>query len=230
MTVSEIEQRLGYTFNDTALLTRALRHRSIGQPNNERLEFLGDATLGLIIASELFRQQPNATEGELSRLRASLVNGDVLAKIAMGLGLDDVLVLGAGEQRSGGRRRRSICAGAVEAVIGAIYLDSHLQRCQQCVLDWYAQHAQITDLSATVPIKDAKTVLQEWCQQQHYPLPNYQAKSSGPAHALVYQVRCRIKPYEVVGEGKHSNRRRAEQQAAEQILRWLKQHDKFSTA
>lgn len=207
---------LGYHFKDSALLQQALRHRSVGQPNNERLEFLGDALLSAIIATELYQQQPTAKEGELSAQRAHLVNGAMLATIARHLELGPFLQLGAGEKKSGGEDRDSILADAVEAIIGAIYLDGGIEACRQSVLNWFVVH--LAEVLAAKTIKDAKSRLQEWTQAQHLPLPEYKLEVTGKAHQQSFHVTCCVQGIDYVAKGCSNGRRKAEQQAAEQFL------------
>lgn len=212
-------ERLGHSFKDQELLKHALSHRSAGSYNNERLEFLGDSVLGFIITQELYQRYPDAKEGELSRMRASLVNGDALAKMAINLGVNECLRLGVGERKSGGTTRHSILADAFEAIVGAIYIDSNLATCRHCVLAWYREWA--TDLSALTPVKDAKSQLQEWLQARKFPLPKYKVEISGEAHAQVFTVTCCVKGLSYVTEGIGSTRRSAEQVAAERFLELL---------
>lgn len=213
---AQFQERIGYAFNDTTLLERALTHRSASSDNNERLEFLGDAILSCIIALELYERQPNAEEGSLSRMRSSLVNGEILTKLATALDLGTYLKLAPNEDSSGGRSRHSILADAFEALIGALYLDAGLETCQQCVLRWYGE--QFDDLASFEPEKDSKSALQEWTQAQKLPLPKYRAKMSGKAHAQTFHVTCRIEglPHETTGES--LSRRKAEKEAAQKLL------------
>jgi ribonuclease III len=220
--IEKLAQRLGYHFKDPLLLEAALSHRSVGNHNNERLEFLGDSILNFIIAAELYRLYPKAKEGELSRLRASLVNGDTLAALSNEFNIGDYLRLGVGELRSGGFRRQSILADALEAIIGAIYLDADLLTCQERILGWFAKRLQ--DLSSLDIPKDAKTELQEYLQAHKLPLPEYSILSmQGEAHAQTFNVECRIAGSEFRGVGTGSSRRKAEQQAAKKILELLLQ-------
>jgi ribonuclease-3 len=215
----QLEKRLGYDFSDPELLQKALTHRSLGNNNNERFEFLGDAILGCVIADQLFRNFPDVREGRLSRLRSSLVRGETLAEIGRTLGIGDYLLLGPGERKSGGHRRDSIISDAVEAVFGAIYLDSDFTRCQQCILRLYAD--KLKGLSDKVVLKDAKTRLQEFLQAQHSELPEYKVHEvSGKDHARQFEVVCSVNGYASCrGEG--TNRRHAEQDAAGKMLRQL---------
>ena len=212
--------RLGHNFSDPALLELALTHRSCGSNNNERLEFLGDAVLSAVVAENLFRRFPDAREGELSRIRSLLVKGTSLAAVARELDLGDHLNLGGGERKSGGQRRDSILADALEAIIGAIYLDAGLEMARHCIERWLAERLQ--QLSDQSQQKDAKTRLQEYLQAKGKPLPSYQVESiSGEAHDQSFTISCCIQllPRPVLATG--SNRRKAEQQAAEMALEKL---------
>jgi len=214
-----LEQHLGYKFTDASLLQQALTHRSAGSRNNERLEFLGDAVLGSVIAGELYHRFPAASEGRLSRLRASLVRRESLADIARTLEIGQYLQLGSGERKSGGHRRDSIMSDAVEALFGAIYLDSDFVTCRQCILALF--DARLEGLTETAVLKDPKTRLQEYLQARRRPLPDYAVINiSGEAHAQMFRVQCRVDGGEpAIGEG--NSRRQAEQDAAAQILEQL---------
>lgn len=217
--LTALQQRLGHTFNDLSLLERALTHRSHSGDNNERLEFLGDAVLSLVITTELFQQHPDSQEGKLSRLRSTLVNGELLAQLAVDLEVGDYLRLGVGEQRSGGQHRRSILADAFEAIIGAIYCDAGIDVVRSCVLHWFGE--RFADLSAVKPIKDPKSRLQEYLQARKLPLPEYIAEVSGEAHAQTFHVRCCVEGLDIETLGESSNRRKAEQLAAQRFLEIL---------
>ncbi|QTS83649.1 ribonuclease III [Coxiella endosymbiont of Amblyomma nuttalli] len=217
--LNELMNRLGYRFSNVKLLESALSHRSAGSDNNERLEFLGDSVLGLIVASELYQRHPNAREGELSRMRALIVNGDMLAQLSMDLKINENLRLGVGERKSGGKSRRSILAGALEAVIGAIYIDAGLEICQRCLLNWYGE--RVYDLSKLIPKKDAKSRLQEWLQARKFPLPIYNIKATGKAHAQIFIVMCSVTGLPHKTNGVSTTRRQAEQIAAEHFLELL---------
>ncbi len=217
MTANDLLQRIGYQFEDAELLTSALTHRSAGGRHNERLEFLGDGILNFVIASALFERFPQATEGELSRLRATLVNKDTLAKLARGLCLGDFLKLGSGELKSGGFRRDSILADAMEAIFGAVYLDSNFERCRDLILRLYQD--QLALVSPAQTLKDPKTRLQEYLQSRRIPLPTYRVISiEGEAHDQTFRLACEVPDMglETVGEG--SSRRKAEQDAAAKAL------------
>ncbi|MDD3447700.1 MAG: ribonuclease III [Gammaproteobacteria bacterium] len=216
--IDPLFRHLGHRFQQTELLECALTHRSFRKDNNERLEFLGDAILSFVMAEELYRRFPQAKEGELSRLRASLVKGETLAVLAREFGLGDYLLLGSGELKSGGYRRESILADALEAVIGAIYLDAGMERCRGCVLEWYAE--RLDALSPQGTLKDPKTRLQEYLQAHRLALPTYLVDSvEGEAHAQVFRVECRIEGLDMTTRGTGSSRRRAEQEAARIALR-----------
>ena len=222
---SRLQRGLGYTFNDPKLLTLALSHRSVGGHNNERLEFLGDSILNHIIAESLFQRFPAAREGELSRMRASLVKGETLADVARELDFGEFLLLGPGERKSGGHRRGSILADALEAVIGAMLLDSDVQQCRQCVLAWFAP--RLEQLSGGSVDKDPKTRLQEYLQGRQCPLPEYELLDvHGEAHDQQFRVACRLQKPTLVAEGAGSSRRKAEQVAARNALQGLSANDK----
>lgn len=212
--------RLGYEFRDQALLRRALTHRSHGPDHNERLEFLGDSLLNMIITDTLFRRFADLDEGELSRMRAALVSGKTLAQVATELKLGDDLHLGAGERNSGGHRRSSTLADAVEALLGAVYLESGMQACRDCVLRWFASRLQRLDPTASH--KDAKTRLQELLQARKQPLPDYQlCATEGKAHQQAFTVSCAVSLLSDPVEATGSSRRKAEQAAAEVVLAHL---------
>lgn len=218
--LKQLTQKLGYSFNSPALLKLALSHRSVGQANNERLEFLGDSILNFAIANALFLQFPEESEGQLSRLRAHLVKGDMLAELAIELDLGDHLILGQGELKSGGFRRKSTLADALEAVFAAIYLDGGLEPCQQVILKLYESRLQIQHLNHD--LKDNKTRLQECLQAEKYALPNYQLTSiEGEEHEQIFQVTCTLPELSLSAVGTGNNRRNAEQDAAKKLLRQL---------
>lgn len=216
----ELVKSLHYQFSNPALLKAALTHRSAGNDNNERLEYLGDAVLGFVVAELLYRKFPDASEGELSRLRASLVNRDSLASIARELKLGSYLTLGSGELKSGGYRRDSILADALEAILGAILLDSDFQRCSDCI------HQLFTGRLDTMPddaeLKDPKTRLQEYLQARKLEVPVYEVISVfGKAHNQQFTVDCHVKALNQCTSGKGKSRRKAEQDAAQTMLSLL---------
>lgn len=212
--------RLGYRFQDPAHLECALTHRSAHKAHNERLEFLGDAVLNLVITDEIYRHFPQADEGDLSRMRAQLVNGETLGDLAGQLALGDYLRLGGGELKSGGFRRRSILADAVEAIIGAIYLDGGMVAARDFVRHLYA------DVLAKVTIadiqKDPKTQLQEILQARGLALPVYTViDTHGQAHNQVFDVECQVPMLAVPVRARGNSRRKAEQAAAQRVLELL---------
>jgi len=216
-------ERLGYEPRDAALFRAALTHRSAAGPNNERLEFLGDAVLNLIIAQRLYTAFPDAAEGDLSRLRARLVSREPLAEIALALGLGDILRLGPGELKSGGFRRQSILADALEALYGAIFLDGGLAAAEPVVARLFA--ARIAALPEPEALKDAKTRLQEYLQSRSLTLPRYSVLGiEGEDHAQTFRVSCEVPGLALRVEGGGSSRRRAEQQAAGRMLAAIEAH------
>ncbi len=215
-----LQQRLAYDFNDIELLKLALTHRSYGHHNNERLEFLGDALLNSTIAQCLYFKFPDQKEGVLSRLRASLVKGQTLAAIARDLALGDYLIMGAGERKSGGSNRDSILADGVEAIIGAIFLDADILRCQQFVKTVFQTHLQ--NMTIDKHLKDPKTRLQELLQARQQPLPVYSVvKVGGVSHQQAFTVSCATALFAEAAQATAPNRRQAEQLAAEKVLQAL---------
>ncbi|NKF21800.1 ribonuclease III [Solimonas marina] len=218
--IEQLEQRLGYHFVEAQLLRQALTHRSVGYVNNERLEFLGDALVNFVIADLLYRLRVRAEEGALSRLRASLVREETLARLARELSLSDVLTLGESELKSGGYRRDSILADAFEAVLGAVYLDGGFAAARQVCEHLFS--ALLSDLPDPDSLKDAKTRLQEWLQARGRPLPRYEViDESGPPHRRRFHVRAWLDDSDEVSEAHGSSRRGAEQDAAQQLLQTL---------
>jgi len=208
-----LQDRLGYSFRDSRLLQQALTHRSHSTPHNERLEFLGDGVLNCIIAAELYTRFASLREGELSRLRASLVREQRLHEVAAGLALGDFLRLGEGELKSGGFRRPSILADALEAVIGAVFLDGGFDAARVLVLHLYLPLLEAVDPKSAE--KDPKTQLQEWLQSRRYALPQYTVVATrGAAHDQRFEVECLIRELDVRTTGSGTNRRLAEQEAA----------------
>jgi ribonuclease-3 len=210
-------EKLSYAPRDAGLFSAALTHRSVSGANNERLEFLGDAVLNLLIAEHLYRAFPTASEGDLSRLRSRLVSGESLAQVAAALGLGEALHLGSGELKTGGFRRKSILADALEALCGAIFLDGGLDAARHAVAALFA--ARIAALPEPATLKDAKTRLQEYLQSQGLALPSYVVERvDGEPHAHTFWVRCEVAALERRAQGSGSTRRSAEQQAAERVL------------
>ena len=208
-----LQRRLGYAFNNESLLKQALTHRSHNSRNNERLEFLGDAILNFIIAEELFTRFPEAKEGQLSRLRARLVRGATLAELARELELGDHLILGTGPLKSGGFDQDSILSDAMEAVIGAIYSDSSMEKARTAVLDWF--YVRLDALSLEKSQKDAKSRLQEYLQARQANLPEYVViEVTGKAPEEIFCVECRSELLDSPTKGEGASRRAAEQNAA----------------
>ena len=216
----QLQERLQYTFSDQQLLVLALSHRSRGSQNNERLEFLGDAVLGLTISNFLYRRFSHASEGDLSRIRSQIVRAESLAEIARSLELGPELLLGQGEMKSGGQRRDSILGDTVEALVGAIYLDGGILSAERCILSWFSE--QLNAVALDVPVKDPKTALQEWLQGRGRALPEYQlVKTEGEDHSRLYTMSCIIDELKSAATATASSRRRAEQLVAEKILKEL---------
>jgi len=217
-----LERALGYRFSDTGLLERALTHRSAGGRHNERLEYLGDAALGFVVAEALFKAVPQADEGDLSRLRAALVNRPTLAEMARELGLPDQVRLGSGELKSGGFRRESILADALEAVLGAIFLDGGFPAVRKTVLALYGPRLEPGSLPSPEALKDPKTRLQEILQAGGRPLPVYSVEAAeGEAHRQRFTVSCRVDGETDPSVGRGRSRRVAEQAAAADMLERL---------
>lgn len=218
---SRLQQRLGHAFSNPALLVQALTHRSFGQPNNERLEFLGDSILNCVIAIALFERFGELKEGEMSRLRASLVRQEGLHRVAQTLDLGEALRLGEGELKSGGFRRPSILADALEAVFAAVFLDAGFDAAKGVIDRLYAP--MIAEIDPRAALKDPKTALQEWLQGRKLPLPQYQlAQVLGEAHAQEFEIVCMLEACGVRTVGRGASRRAAEQQSAELALAALR--------
>lgn len=204
-------------FNDSDLFIQALTHRSADAKNNERLEFLGDAILNFVIAEGLFTRFPQVKEGKLSRLRASLVKGQTLAEIARGLQLGEVLVLGPGELKSGGFRRESILADALEALFGALYLDSGFESARRLIMQLYQERIDAIDVTETV--KDPKTRLQELLQSRKQPLPIYSVREvKSDQEQPLFEASCQVKLLDKVVVARGGSHRKAEMKAAERAL------------
>lgn len=217
-----LSRHLHYQFQQPQLLTAALTHRSSQHENNERLEFLGDSIVNCVIAESLFMRYPRAQEGELSRWRATLINRETLATLARGFELGRYMHLGQGELKSGGTERQSILSCAMEAVIGAIYLDGGFETVKECILRWY--EPLFENLAQATSLKDPKTALQEYLQGARKPLPIYRVvEVRGEAHQQVFVVSCEVEGIEENAQGTGTSRRRAEQSAAEAMLGILKQ-------
>ena len=218
--LSKLQKRLDYSFENEALLTQALTHRSYGSHNNERLEFLGDSILNFAVGEALFNQFESANEGQLSRLRAKLVRQSTLADLAREFKIGDHLILGIGELKSGGFQRDSILSDALEAIIGAIYLDTGLQFVQQHVAQWF--ETRLSQLSLAQPLKDAKSRLQEYLQSKQISLPVYDVVNiTGQSHEQTFSVECQCDLFDKRIKGTGSSRRIAEQDAASKALSLL---------
>jgi len=218
--LDRLQHALEYQFSDIVFLTLALTHRSKGSVNNERLEFLGDAILGFVVADLLYFQFDSVPEGHLSRFRASLVKKETLAELAREFSLGDFLLLGSGELKSGGFRRDSILADCMEAIIGAIYLDSGLDSARKLIEKCLAP--RLAGLSAENELKDPKTRLQEFLQARHFSLPVYEVvKTSGDEHNQQFEISCTVQGLARPVTGIGGSRRKAEQDAAEQALTCL---------
>ena len=219
--LNRLASLLGHQFADADLLKRAITHRSAGSRHNERLEFLGDSILSLVIAETLYQRFPDVSEGDMSRMRATLVREKTLAELAREFDLGEYLILGPGELKSGGFRRESILADTVEAIIGAIYLDAGMDVIRQLLLNWYAQ--RLEEIRPGAEQKDPKTRLQEFLQGRRRPLPSYVVvKVKGEAHNQEFTVQCEIEGLNASVIGVGSSRRKAEQAAAEKALEQFK--------
>jgi ribonuclease-3 len=215
--LARLTKKLSYEFQEPKLLIQALTHRSAKGDHNERLEFLGDSILGFVIAEALFEKFPKHDEGDLTRMRSSLVKGVTLAEIARDFSLGEYLILGPGELKSGGHRRESILEDAIEAIIGAVYLDSSIEQCKALILTWFEKRLSI--IKPGNEQKDPKTQLQEFLQGRKIPLPSYEViDTTGQSHNQEFTVRCQtsVIDEEVIAKG--TSRRKAEQAAAQQIL------------
>jgi ribonuclease-3 len=212
-----LAKTLSYEFHDTKLLEQALTHRSCPGENNERLEFLGDAVLDFVISEVVYRSHKDSPEGDLSRLRASLVKDTSLAQLAADLGLGEHLILGGGERKSGGHRRESILADAIEAIFGAVYIDAGFEAAADVITNAFGD--RLVNLPSIEELRDPKTRLQEWLQGRGFSLPEYSLiKASGKAHKQVFEVSCFIKDHALTSTGYGTTRRNAEQESAEKML------------
>ena len=219
-----LQQRLGYRFAQPGLLTRALTHRSFGADHNERLEFLGDAVLQTAVSALLYERFAGSDEGDLTRVRAHLVREDSLHRAAVGLGLPDVMRLSEGEARGGGANRPSILADALEALIGAVFIDGGFEHAQSMVRLVFGEVIATTEVDRWS--KDPKTELQEWLQARKLPVPAYTIVATrGQAHAQTFQVECAVAPLGLAEQGEGRSRRAAEQEAARRMLSTLRASD-----
>jgi len=219
-----LKKSLQYQFSDVRLLAQALTHRSIPGGNNERLEFLGDAVLDFVISEVVFRAYPLAPEGDLSRLRASLVKDTSLAELAAGLGLGEHLILGAGERKTGGHRRDSILADALEAIFGAVFIDTGFDSARAVIESAFGN--RLHEFPPLDELRDPKTKLQELLQARHMGLPVYElAQVTGEAHKQRFEVSCSISGADTATTGEGTTRRGAEQHSAEKMLQELSKSD-----
>ena len=219
-----LQRRIGHRFDDARLLSRALTHRSFGADHNERLEFLGDAVLSLVISGLLYERFKGSDEGDLTRVRAHLVREESLHRVALLLALPEVLHLGEGEARGGGAQRASILADALEALIGATFLDGGFDAARTVVSGLFGEIIVTTDIASWS--KDAKTELQEWLQARRLPVPTYRISATrGQAHAQTFEVECVVPALSLVEQGVGRSRRVAEQEAARRMLDALKSSD-----
>ena len=219
-----LQRRLGHAFSDLGLLERALTHRSFGADHNERLEFLGDAVLNTAVSGLLYERFSGSDEGDLTRVRAHLVREDSLHRVALALGLPDVLKLSEGEARGGGAQRPSILADAVEAVIGAVFIDGGFTPACEIVRLLFGEVIAATETEQYS--KDAKTELQEWLQARRIPVPAYRIVGTrGQAHAQTFDVECAVATLGLAEQGEGKSRRTAEQEAARRMLEQLKASD-----
>jgi ribonuclease-3 len=217
-----LHSTLHYRFQDAGLFSQALTHRSAARLNNERLEFLGDAILDFVISAAVYNARPDASEGDLSKLRASLVKDSSLAALAADLGVGDHLILGSGELKSGGHRRESILADALEALFGAVFLDSGFDSAALVIGKVF--EARLEELPDAADLRDPKTRLQEWLQARGKALPNYKlAKITGEAHKQRFQVTCAVDETGVIAHGESTTRRKAEQKAAREMMAILQE-------
>ncbi|WWO96024.1 MAG: ribonuclease III [Candidatus Dasytiphilus stammeri] len=212
-----LQEKLGYNFKNYFLLQQALTHRSSSSQHNERLEFLGDSILSYVIANALYHRFPRENEGEMSRMRATLVREFTLSEIARTFNIGAYLYLGAGELKSGGEYRDSILADAIEAIIGGVYLDSNIATVEAVILHWF--QSRLEHIRPGHKQKDPKTRLQEWLQSQRLPLPTYLVVAvHGEAHDQIFTICCKVSNINDLATGSGSSRRKAEQIAAEKML------------
>ena len=227
--LTALQQRLGHSFAQPELLSRAITHRSFGADHNERLEFLGDAVLSLAISGLLYERFSGSDEGDLTRVRAHLVREDSLHRVALVIGLPEVLRLSDGEARGGGAQRASILADALEAIIGATFVDGGFDAARALVKLLFGEVIATTEIDSWA--KDAKTELQEWLQARRLPVPTYSILGTrGQAHAQTFEVECAVPALGLTETGEGRSRRNAEQEAAHRMLRALKASDKPGSA
>ena len=223
-TATWLKKSLDYEFQNSQLLEQALTHRSAPGINNERLEYLGDAVLDFVISEAVYLQRPDAPEGVLSRLRSSLVKDATLAELSTDLGFGEHLILGPGEKKSGGHRRASILADALEAIFGAVYLDSSFDEARRIIHNAFA--GRLVEIPDSAELRDPKTRLQEFVQSRRISLPDYQVEQiEGKAHKQTFTVRCTIVELDASTTGQGTTRRDAEQESAQHMLALLEKAD-----
>lgn len=224
--ITNISNHIGYKFHNKDLLKRALTHRSTNKLNNERLEYLGDAILGFIIAEYLYCRFPEIDEGGLTCLRACVVNREMLATIARKIGLSSWIIFGSSDLRNGSNRRDSILSDTIESLIGAIYMDSDIDHARQFILDQFAD--QLAQIDASKITKDAKNSLQEYLQARQYDLPEYRVINiTGEQHDLIFTVECKVNMLEdtLTSNATGTSKKKAEQDAAQKLLETIHQKD-----
>ena len=220
--INWLDKELQYRFTNIDLFNQALTHRSVSKENNERLEFLGDAVLDFVVSEKLFILRPNASEGDLSKLRSFLVKETTLAALALELGLGEHLILGSGELKAGGFRRESILSDALEAVFGAVFLDQGFDAARKVINHLYS--GRYSELPELCDLRDPKTTLQEWLQERKMPLPSYElSQILGKNHEQLFLVNCSISGESISTQGKSTTRRKAEQKAAQKMIKLLKE-------
>ncbi len=224
--LNDFLKKLHYEFNDSAILQQAITHRSYSIDNNERLEFVGDAVIDLLIAEALYSQFSDKPEGELSRYRAELVRSFTLAEIAREIGLNNVIRLGDGERKSGGADRESILSGSLEALFGAVYFDAGIEQCKELALRFFATRLQ--NIQNVAEKKDPKTALQELLQSQNKSLPQYELlKTEGKHHHQTFYITCYVSAFNNSVEGAGSSKKIAERNAAQLMLDWISKEKKI---
>ncbi|MDC9714534.1 MAG: ribonuclease III [Gammaproteobacteria bacterium] len=222
--MKELQKKINYQFKDIALLKQALTHRSMGKGNNERLEFLGDSVLGAVVSRELYKRFPSIAEGKLSRFKSYVVRGQTLSLIATKLELSNLLILGSGELKSGGHNRKSIQSDAVEAILGAIFLEADFDTVNTVILDLFKEY--IDDINPNDTLKDFKTQLQERLQKFGQSLPQYKLiKTTGKDHNALFTLKCLLQDQAIQVEQEAKSIKRAEQMCAEVLLEKLKNHE-----
>lgn len=220
--INWLDKELQYRFTNIDLFNQALTHRSASKENNERLEFLGDAVLDFVVSEKLFILRPNASEGDLSKLRSFLVKETTLAALALELGLGEYLILGSGELKAGGFRRESILSDALEAIFGAVFLDQGFDAARKVINHLYS--GRYSKLPELCDLRDPKTILQEWLQERKMPLPSYElSQILGKNHEQLFLVNCSISGESISTQGKSTTRRKAEQKAAQKMIKLLKE-------